>query len=86
MPANLRDNAIDPPSGGSTSIRMLLGNARQWILIRVPAVMRAHRGRRTLRKLANCDDRTLRDDEVNDIQRRVARRIEEAFGLTWRSA
>jgi phenylalanyl-tRNA synthetase beta chain len=45
-------------------------------------------GRRSLawRLTFQADDRTLRDDEVNDIQRDVARRIEERFGLTWRSA
>ena len=32
------------------------------------------------------DDRTLTDDEVNAIQERVARRIEERFNITWRGA
>jgi phenylalanyl-tRNA synthetase beta chain len=45
-------------------------------------------GRRSLawRLTFQADDRTLRDDEVNAIQQRVARRIEQRFSITWRSA
>jgi phenylalanyl-tRNA synthetase beta chain len=45
-------------------------------------------GRRSLawRLTFQADDRTLRDDEVNEIQDRVARRIERQFDVTWRSA
>jgi phenylalanyl-tRNA synthetase beta chain len=45
-------------------------------------------GRRNLawRLTFQADDRTLRDDDVNEIQQRVARRIERQFSLTWRSA
>jgi phenylalanyl-tRNA synthetase beta chain len=45
-------------------------------------------GRRSLawRLTFQADDRTLRDDEVNAIHERVARRIEARFDITWRSA
>jgi phenylalanyl-tRNA synthetase beta chain len=45
-------------------------------------------GRRSLawRLTFQADDRTLRDDEVNEIQDRVARRVEREFDVTWRSA
>ena len=45
-------------------------------------------GRRGLawRLTFQADERTLTDDEVNAIQERVARRIEERFNITWRGA
>jgi phenylalanyl-tRNA synthetase beta chain len=45
-------------------------------------------GRRNLawRLTFQADDRTLRDDEVNEIQRQVAGRIERRFSIAWRSA
>lgn len=45
-------------------------------------------GRRSLawRLTFQAEDRTLRDDEVNEIQDRTARRIERRFDVTWRRA
>lgn len=43
-------------------------------------------GRRNLawRLTLQADDRTLTDDEANEIQERVARRVAERFNITWR--
>ncbi len=45
-------------------------------------------GRRSLawRLVFQAEDRTLTDEEVNGIQERVARRVEEQFNITWRGA
>ena len=51
-------------------------------------VFRFPDGRRSLawRLTFQAEDRTLTDDEVNQIQERLARRIAETFGVTLRSA
>jgi len=43
-------------------------------------------GRRNLawRMTLQADDRTLTDDEANQVQERVARRVAERFSITWR--
>ena len=48
-------------SGGKQTSESPLRIAREWVRGRIGRIVRAYEGRRALRALARCDDRTLRE-------------------------